>query len=315
MIEKKIIPIRYKFKYPFHIAHGIRTHTSAIILQLSLNNHIAYGECPLPPYLEENQQSVSSFLNTIDLPRFILSNIEGFIADLIQEQPLQSFAIACLDIALTNLKAQLDQVSTYDYFQTRPTVQLPNSITLGFSDFNELKLKIASNSDKEMFKLKLGSQNDAELIQNFRLLSDKPFIVDANQGWDDIGYAKEMSEFLYDKGALLIEQPFSKNDHENQYELRKNCPLPIIADESLQNVNDLPKIVDLFDGINIKLMKCGGIHPALQLLTKAKELNLSILLGCMSGGLYEYSSSLVLADQCDWIDLDGLSLNNLCELD
>lgn len=314
MIQKRLIPIRYKFNYPFHISHGIRTHTPAIILQLSLHNHIAYGECPLPPYLEENQESVTSFLQHLILPANVLTDIDDFITSLLKKQPRQSFAIACLDIALTNLKVKLDDSTGFEYFNTKRPNQAPNSLTLGFSDFNELKLKIKSNPDKAMFKLKLGSKNDIELIQNFRSISKKPFIVDANQGWKDIEYAKEISQLLHEENALLIEQPFPVGDDKNQELLKQSCPLPIIADESLQNINDLHKIADLFDGINIKLMKCGGIHPAIKLLQKAKKMKLSILLGCMSGGLYEYSSSLILADQCDWIDLDGLSLNNSCEL-
>ena len=166
-----------------------------------------------------------------------------------------------------------------------------------------------------MFKLKLGSVNDEQIIKTYCETTSIPFAVDVNQGWRDIDYAKNITDLLTEKGALFIEQPFEKKDLKKHELLKTHTITPIIADESLQTLDDLASIQESFDGINIKLMKCGGIHPAIKLMNEAKKRNLSILVGCMSGGLFEHEGSTILANQSNWLDLDGLLLNDLCELD
>jgi L-alanine-DL-glutamate epimerase-like enolase superfamily enzyme len=110
---------------------------------------------------------------------------------------------------------------------------------------------------------------------------------------------------LADKGVQYLEQPFHKEDLESHAWLKARSPIPIIADESFQNFNDLETVVKHFDGINLKVMKCGGIAEGVRSLQRAKEMELKSIIGCMSESSVVSNASKQISSLADWVDLDG----------
>ncbi len=121
-----------------------------------------------------------------------------------------------------------------------------------------------------------------------------------------------MTYWLHEQGVVLIEQPILKTDIDSNAWLTERSPIPIIGDEAVQRLDDVSKAKGVYHGINIKLMKSGGIYEAQQMIHKAKELDLKILIGCMSETSCATLAGIALAPQCDWADLDGpfLTANN-----
>jgi L-alanine-DL-glutamate epimerase-like enolase superfamily enzyme len=179
------------------------------------------------------------------------------------------------------------------------------SFTIGLDNKNLLKKKIKEAEEYKILKVKLGKGNDKEIIETIREVTDKPLFIDVNQGWNDKYYALDILEWMKDQNVLIAEQPFPKENYNDTFWLKDRSPIPIIADEAFQTLADIDKIKDLYTGINIKLMKCGGVNNALSILRKAKEYNLKIMLGCMTETSCAVSAAINLAGLIDYADLDG----------
>ena len=132
-----------------------------------------------------------------------------------------------------------------------------------------------------------------------------PLFVDVNQGWTDRSYALEMAQWLSEKGVLFIEQPMPKEQVDDIAWLTERSPLPIIADEALQTVDDLLTMKGVYSGINIKLMKCGGMMAAYKMAVMARQMDMKILIGCMTETSCAVSAAAQLSPMVDWADLDG----------
>jgi L-alanine-DL-glutamate epimerase-like enolase superfamily enzyme len=173
------------------------------------------------------------------------------------------------------------------------------------SDDQEMEIKIADNPTMNYYKLKVNQSEVYRIIDTFERFSEKPFTIDANQGFTDRNEALKLSYKLADKGVWYLEQPFHKEDFESHAWLKARSPIPIIADESFQNYADLEKIVKSFDGINLKVMKCGGLAEGVDCLKRAKEMELKSIIGCMSESSVAINASMQIAPLADWVDLDG----------
>jgi L-alanine-DL-glutamate epimerase-like enolase superfamily enzyme len=156
--------------------------------------------------------------------------------------------------------------------------------------------------------VKLGSENDKEIISTIRQHTDKPLFIDVNQGWSDKYFALDMISWLADQNVILIEQPLPKENIRDSNWLIERSPLPIIADEAVQVLGDLEKIKDLYSGVNIKLMKAGGIRQAYRMMKEAKDLHLKIMIGCMTETSCAITAASHLSPLADWVDLDGVAL-------
>ena len=133
---------------------------------------------------------------------------------------------------------------------------------------------------------------------------DKTIRVDANEGWD-LETGKRMSFWLADRNVEFIEQPFQSTNLKDTASLRNVSPLPLIADENSINSRDIPSLVDVFDGINIKLMKCGNLYEALEMIKLARKFKMKIMLGCMIESSIAITAASHLSPLVDYADLDG----------
>ena len=299
------------FKHPFALATGTRTHTPSIIVKIKQGDFIGYGEATLPPYLPETQESVIEFISHIRLSDINCSaDFETAIRKI--QNPVGNFsAKAGLDIALHDLWAKKNNISVKQLVNIS-SKQVPYcTYTIGMDVTKKITEKVKEAESFHILKVKLGGQRDKEIIKTIRSVTDKPLCVDANQGWKQKEVALEMISWLATQHILFVEQPMPKQQWDDMYWLKEQSPLPLIADEYFQTIQDLENSVRCFHGINIKLMKCGGISQAKIILEKAKEYDLKILIGCMSESSCGVAAASALQSKADWVDLDGpLLINN-----
>ncbi len=308
-MEVKILPYRLFFEHPFKIAHTTRSFTDNAYLLVSQGKFRGIGECIFIPYYRETLETLKQFISQITLPNSI-SDIEEVIAiniDFKEKYPDHRFAIAALDIALHNLLCKIQNTSIQQMYGIDPSLK-ESSFTLGISTSAEMKAKIELASEETYFKLKVTEESIHKMITNYSQFSDKPFVVDANQGFSNKEYALEWCIKLKAMGAAYLEQPFDKHDLESHRWLKDRSPIPILADESYQTIVDLDTIGTSFHGINVKLMKSGGITEAVQSLRNAREKGLKTVLGCMSESSLACQAAWQLAPLADWVDLDGPKL-------
>ena len=169
-----------------------------------------------------------------------------------------------------------------------------------------LPKKIEDAKPYHILKVKLGLslEHDKLIIQAIRKETDKVIRIDANEGWD-LASGIEMSYWLADHNVEFIEQPFKSSNLTDTAELRSKSPLPIIADENSLNSKDIPQIDGVFDGINIKLMKCGSLFEAIKMVEMAREREMKIMLGCMIESSVAITAAAHLSPLVDYADLDG----------
>ncbi len=188
----------------------------------------------------------------------------------------------------------------------------PCTFTIGMGDKKSLHQKVEEAKDFSILKVKLGGENDKEIISSIREVTNKPLCVDVNQGWKDKQFALDMIHWLHEQNIIFVEQPLPKNNFDDSLWLHEKSPLPLIADEAVQVPEDVVKIKDAFDGVNMKLMKCGGISEGIKLIAEARKHNLKVLIGSMSESGCAIAAAASLSSLADYTDLDGplLTKNN-----
>lgn len=302
-----------ELKHPFSIAKFSRTSTPVMLIRLTYENIEGYGEASMVPYMGESAETALAFLKKVDWNRFVHPfNFEEILSYLDSIEKGHPAIKAAIDIALNDINGKLLNKPCYEIYGADPSKMPVTSYTIGIDTAEVIKEKVADANGFKVLKIKLGRDNDKELINTIRSVSDLPLYVDANQGWTDRKHAIEMIYWLHDQGVQLIEQPMDKADLEGNAWLTGRSPIPILADEAVQRLSDLEGLKGAYHGINIKLMKSGGIYEGHQMILKAKSMGMKVLIGCMSETSCATQAGMALAPLCDWTDLDGpwLTKNN-----
>lgn len=305
------ITLRYKpyelhLKHVFTLASGSRSTTPVMLTELEFENVIGYGEASMPPYLGESHGTAGLFLSKINMNQFdnpfLMEDILSYVE---QVAPGNYAAKASVDIALHDLVGKLMKQPWYKIWGLNPDKTPDTSFTIGIDKPDVVKTKVREAEPYRILKVKLGQGNDKEMIETVRSQTDKPICVDINQGWTDKAMALDMSHWLKDKGVVFIEQPMPKASRDEIAWLTQNSPLPIIADESIQTIGDFKQVQDVYSGINVKLMKCGGLRSAYVMIKMARALGMKVMIGCMTETSCAVSAAAQLSPLVDWADLDG----------
>ncbi len=299
-------PYELQLRHVFTVATNSRTTTPVVLTTLEYDGVRGFGEASMPPYLGESHESVLNFLSKVNMEQFsdpflmedILSYIDGIM-------PGNHAAKASLDIALHDLTGKLLGQPWFRLWGLDPAKTPVTSFTIGIDTADVVREKTLEASAFRQLKIKMGRDNDKEMIDTVRSVTDVPVFVDVNQGWKDRDYALEMANYLGERGCLFIEQPMPKEQVDDIAWLTERSPLPILADEALQTVDDLLPMKGVYSGINIKLMKCGGMHAAYKMVTMARQMGMKILIGCMTETSCAVSAAAQLSPLVDWADLDG----------
>jgi L-alanine-DL-glutamate epimerase-like enolase superfamily enzyme len=302
----KFKPYELQLKHVFTVAAGSRTTTPVMLTEIEYDGIVGYGEASMPPYLGESHESVKNFLSKVDLSRFkdpfLMEDILQYVD---QIAPGNYAAKASVDIALHDLVGKLMGQPWYRIWGLNPAETPDTSFTIGIDKPEVVKAKTREAAPYNILKVKLGGGNDREMIQSVRSVTDKPICVDVNQGWKDRHEALELIHWLKEEGVVFVEQPMPKTAVDDLAWLAAESPLPIVADEALQTVADVRKAYGLYNGINIKLMKCGGMRAAHQMALTAKSLGMKVMLGCMTETSCAVTAAAQLSPMAHWADLDG----------
>ena len=299
-------PNELRLRHAFNLARNSRTTTPDVLVELEYDGIIGYGEASMPPYLGESIESVCKFLSMLDLQQFsdpfrieeILSYVDGVMPD-------NRAAKASVDIALHDLLGKIMGQPWYKIWGLSPEKTPNTSFTIGIDKPDVVRQKVEEAAPYKVLKVKMGLDNDKELVEIIRSMTDRPLCVDANQGWTDKEKALEMCYWLKERGCMFVEQPFDKKMIDETAWLRERSPLPIIADEFLQRLPDVMRAYQVYDGINIKLMKSTGMHEAYKMAVLAKSLGMKLMIGCMTETSCAISAAAQLAPMAQWVDLDG----------
>jgi L-alanine-DL-glutamate epimerase-like enolase superfamily enzyme len=299
-------PYELHLRHVFTLASGSRTTTPGMQTEIRYGDIVGYGEASMPPYLAENVESVGNFLKLVDLSQFespfLVVEILGYIDNL---APGNHAAKASVDIALHDLVGKLMNQPWYRIWGLDPRKTPNTSFTIGIDTPEIVKEKVREASQFKILKVKLGQKNDMEMIETIRSVTDTPLCVDVNQGWTDRSKALEMIHWLREKGVVFVEQPMPKASIDDAAWLTANSPLPVIADEAIQTISDFKQIQGAYSGINIKLMKCGGMHAAYTMISMARALGMKVMIGCMTETSCAVTAAAQMSPLVDWADLDG----------
>jgi L-alanine-DL-glutamate epimerase-like enolase superfamily enzyme len=306
-------PFELELKHAFTIAKFSRTSTPLMLVQIEHEGQIGYGEASMVPYMGESHQTAADFLSKVDTGQFKYPfDFAAIINYLDSIAPAQPAIKAAIDIALHDLDGKLQQKPCWQLLGSNLELMPVTSFTIGIDTPEVIIQKVQEAAGFKVIKVKLGRDSDKELINTIRSVTDVPLYVDANQGWADRKKSLDMVYWLHEQGVVLIEQPMLKADVDGNAWLTQNSPIPIIGDEAVQRLPDVEKAKGVYHGINVKLMKSAGIYEAYQMILRAKQLDLKVLIGCMSETSCASLAAATLAPQCDWADIDGpfLTKNN-----
>lgn len=300
-------PYTLELKHAFTVAVNTRKTTPVVLTEIEYDGYTGYGEASMPPYLGESHDSVMKFLSKVDLTQFndpfqlddILTYVDNIEAG-------NKAAKAAVDIALHDLLGKIMGQPWYKIWGFDATKTPDTTFTIGIDTQDVVREKVKETSPFNIIKVKLGKvESDKMMVQTIREQTNKPLTVDANQGWTDKQYTLDMAFWLKEQGAVFLEQPMPKEMRDEIAWVTERSPIPIIGDESVQRLPDVMKAHGVYNGINIKLMKCTGMREAHKMLTLARALKMKVMIGCMTETSCAISAAAQLAPMMDWADLDG----------
>lgn len=305
-LKIKFTPYTLKLKHSFNLAAGSRTTTPVMLTEIEYDGLTGYGEASMPPYLGESHETAAEFLSSLNLSQFNDPFMLEEILDYVDKIRPGNYAVkASVDIALHDLVGKITGEPLYRLLGLNPDKTPYTSFTIGIDTPEVVRQKVKEAEPYKILKVKLGKGNDREVVEVIRSVTGKPLCADVNQGWKDRKHALEMAEWLAGKGFLFLEQPMPKEQYEDIAWLKERSPLPIIGDEAIQNLGDLLKYKNVYSGVNVKLMKCGGIRAAYIMLKTAGALGLKTMIGCMTETSCAVTAAAHLSPLAEWGDLDG----------
>jgi L-alanine-DL-glutamate epimerase-like enolase superfamily enzyme len=302
MIEVREIELRLKRRW--EIARGAAESKRNFFVRWEHDGVVGEGEGAFHRAYGESPESV----------RGQLEGAAGAIEEseagpaLRDDADLSGAARVAVEMALLDWHAKRAGVSLGEHLGVAPVDgPVVTSFSIGIDRPEAMAEKVAEASEFEVLKVKLGSPGggDRELFAAIRSETEVPIRVDANGGWQSVDEAAGMIEWLSTQNVELVEQPLPMGRLEDTARLRELAMVPIVADEDARTASNIRELAEAYDGINIKLMKAGGIHEALRMAASARREGLKIMMGCMIESSLGIGAALQLASVADWIDLDG----------
>jgi len=212
---------------------------------------------------------------------------------------------SALDIAVHDMAGQQLDAPLWRLFGLDPLDAPVTTFSIGIDTPEITRQKTREADAYPVLKIKVGLATDEATIEAVRSVTKKPLRVDANEGWKNKDEAVRKINWLESQGVELIEQPLPAHMLEEMKYVRSKIHMPVFADEACLHPDDIPKLVPYFDGVNIKLDKCGGVLEALRMMEIARSLGLKVMLGCMISSSVAITAAAHLSPLVDYADLDG----------
>lgn len=269
-----------------------------------------YGEAPAITYYNIPVEQMAADLERkkVFVEKFAFNDPERYWHYLHHLLPNNPFLVCALDIAAWDLYGKLKRKPLHQLWNLDMTTAPVTDYTIGIDTIEKMVAKM-KEKPWPVYKIKVGVDNDIEMVAALRKETDAILRVDANAGWTLEQALKKIPQ-LKELGVELVEQPLAKDNWECMKVLYEKSPLPLYADEACVFESDVEKCHNHFHGINIKLTKCSGITPARRMITKARELNMQVMIGCMNESTVGSAAIAQLAPLLDKLDMDGPLLLN-----
>ncbi len=297
-----------KLKHTFTISRESHDIQPTLIVELQSEGFSGFGEATSNPYYKSTVDSMRTNLEAIT--PFIESNKdaspEEFWDSAYALLKNDMFSLCALDMAYNDLYAKKKGKKLYELWGSSPLHNPKTDYTIGIDTMDKMVLKL-----KEMpwpiYKIKLGTKDDIAIVTQLRKHTNAIFRIDANCGWT-VKETINNAVVLKKLGVEFLEQPMKADQWAAHKEVFKHSVLPIIADESCIIEQDVAKCHNHFHGVNIKLVKCGGLTPARRMIAEAKQLGMKTMVGCMTESTVGISAIAHLLPQLDYVDMDGALL-------
>ena len=298
-------PFNLRFSHPFTISKGTKTHQPTLVVELEHFGITGYGEAPAIAYYNIPVEQMIADLEARKtmVEKFAFTDPERYWHYLHHLFPKNNFLVCALDIAAWDIYGKMRGKPLYQLWGGDTSHNPVCDYTIGIDSIGKMVEKM-KEKPWPIYKIKVGTADDIAIVKALRQETDAVLRVDANAAWD-LATALELIPQLKDLGVELVEQPLAKDDWEGMKKLYRESPLPLYADESCVLEEDVEKCRDHFHGINIKLTKCSGITPARRMISKARELGLSIMVGCMNESTIGSAAIAHLLPFIDHVDMDG----------
>jgi len=289
---------RFPIAGTFTISRGSKTEAEVITVTIAEQGRSGRGECV--PY-KRYGETMDGVYAAIEAMRDQIAGGIGRIA-LLDAMPAGA-ARNAIDCALWDLEAKMSGIPVADAILAVPLWGLETAYTLSLGEPEAMAAQARANAARPLLKVKIGGDNDMARIRAVtEAAPESRIILDANEGWTDDNVEANLA-FAAQHGIALVEQPLPAG--KDGFLRRIAHPVPICADESVHSAKDLDALVGLYDAVNIKLDKSGGLTEALRLRDRARDLGFDIMVGCMVGTSLAMAPAVLLAQDADFVDLDG----------
>jgi L-alanine-DL-glutamate epimerase-like enolase superfamily enzyme len=297
-----------KLKHTFTISRESIDVQPSLIVELRSDGFSGYGEATSNPYYKTTVPVMIDDLNKIrsiiestidETPEIFWAKIHPYLKE-------DMFALCAMDMAYTDLYARKKGKKLFELWEYTIDKNPLTDYTIGIASIEKMLSKM-KELPWPIYKIKLGTHEDIEIVTELRKHTDAIFRIDANCGW---GVEETIKNAIALKklGVEFLEQPMKADNWEGHKEVYKYSILPIIADESCIIEEDVAKCHNHFHGVNVKLVKCGGLTPGRRMIQQAKALGLKTMVGCMTESSVGISAIAHLLPQLDYVDMDGALL-------
>jgi L-alanine-DL-glutamate epimerase-like enolase superfamily enzyme len=304
-IETEIVRLRLRHTWTTTMSSS--EYRDSLHLRYTRDGVTGRGEgAPIVRYKENAagaQQAVASMqelLTSSDPWQF-----RKLMAEIFRRVEGQFAAKAAIDIALHDWIGQKLGVPLYRYFGLDPRDTPLTTFSIGIDTPEVTRQKVREAEPFPILKIKVGLETDEATIDAVRSATKKPLRVDANEGWKDKEEAVRKINWLESQGVEFVEQPMPAAMFEEIRWVRSRVHIPILADEACLHLADIPRLAEAYDGVNIKLMKAGGLLEAMRMIELARSLKMQTMLGCMIESSIGVTAAAHLSPLVDYADLDG----------
>lgn len=298
-------PYNLKFRHPFTISKGTKTHQPTLIVELEHFGIKGYGEAPAITYYNITVEDMIADLEKykVAIEKFAFTEPDRYWHFLHHLLPHNPFLVCALDMAAWDVFGKMARKPLYELWKGDISKNPVTDYTIGIDTIEKMIAKV-EEKPWPIYKIKVGTPKDIEIIKNIRSKTNAVLRVDANAGWEGDTAIKLIPQ-LKDCGVEFVEQPLEKDNWEGMKTLYEQSSLPLFADESCVFQKDVDKCKGHFHGINIKLTKCSGITPALEMIKNARKLNLLVMVGSMNESTIGSAAIAHLLPFIDHVDMDG----------
>ena len=294
-------------RHAFRISRGRRTEVRNVFVRLERDGIAGYGEASPNTFYDETWEGVMAkieaargFIEALDLQT--VAGLEASWAKLWEIVAPSRAALCALDVAMWDWLARQRGVPVTELMWSRKPAPVTTFCTIGLSSAEELAMKFQEMRRFPRIKIKSDTGASLRTLEYVRARSTALLAIDANCAWGDTDL-RALSKDLMKLGVVFIEQPYPPERDADI--VRARPALPLMADESCIVEEDVPRVAPLYDGFNIKLVKCGGLTPARRMVLRGKVLKKVMMVGCMLESSALIAAGAAVAQRTDYADLDG----------